>query len=80
MINNKNKEKIRGDKARVGEISNLVSHILCMINAKRLFKSFGVQSWGGEIGSHTGLISRRRIPRLAGSSFPTEIPSPAHKL
>jgi len=80
MIDNiiKNKEKNRGDKTRVGETGKLMSYVLYNGYVKSIFKSFGVQSWGGETGRHTGLKSQRHVLCLAGSNFPTKIPSPAH--
>lgn len=76
----KNKEKNRVDEARVSEIGKhtYMSKVLYCINAKRLFKSFGVHSWGGGIGRHTDLMSQKPVKGFAGSNFPTKIPSPAH--
>ena len=42
---------------------------LCIINDKRLYKSFGsVQSWVGGIGIRAGLINRRSCRDFAGSN------------
>ena len=75
----RNKEKTAVIKRGFDEISNLSDKILCSNYAKRLFKSFGLRSWVGEIGSRTGLISQRSGQDLVGSNFLTEVPHPAHK-
>lgn len=68
----KNKEK------GFGRTDELFTQVLLLLNAKRLFKCFGVQSRVGRVGECTGLISQRPYPGLVGSSFFTEIPHPAH--
>lgn len=72
------KEKTTIINCGFDEISKPMSYILCNNYAKRLFKSFGVQSWVGEIGSRTGLKSQRRVLRLVGSKSLTRFPHPAH--
>ena len=70
----------RGDKARVDEISKRRTITNYNYYAKRLYKSFGgVQSRSGEIGKRASLINWLVDHNLAGSNFPTKIPSPAHK-
>ncbi len=65
------------------EIGKLVSYILHINHNTRVFKSFGLRSWVGEIGSRIDLISQRRVLRLVGSSFLFHqekiIPHPAHQ-
>ncbi len=58
--------------------SKLLTRILYNNYVKRLFKFFGVQNWVGGTGKRSGLINQRPNQGLAGSSFLTEIPYPAH--
>jgi len=71
---------LKKEKSGFDEIGNHLTKVLCYNYAERLFKSFGVQSWVGEIGSHIGLISRRPDQGLVGSRSLTEIPHPAHNI
>jgi len=78
MIKTRNEIKKKTlSKKRAGKIDKLLTKVLCYKNDKRLYKSFGVQSWGGEIGKRTGLISQRPDQGLAGSSFPNGNPVPS---
>ena len=67
-----NKKKYRGDKARVSGINKHTHSTKALYHnyVKRLFKSFGVQRWGGGIGRHTDLISQEPNQGFAGSNFP----------
>ena len=70
--------KIKNKEKGFDGIGKLLPKVLYFIYAERLYKSFGVQSWVGGIGRHTGLINQRPTQGLVGSSFFTEIPHPAH--
>jgi len=61
-------------KNRVGGISKKFTQTLYYTNAKRLYKSFGVQSRSGGIGRRASLISWLVYPNLAGSRFSDENP------
>jgi len=71
-------KKINKKRKGFDRTSKLLPKTLYKYHVKEIFKSFGVQSLVGGTGRRTGLKNQRFTQNLAGSSFFTEIPYPAH--